>query len=223
MNTSAVLRAAAGGGEGDVPGAPLSAARRRGQPQAIYGVGLWVFMGVATTLFALFIAAYIMRMANADAAAIAMPPQLWVSTALLVLGSVLLEGARRAALPGMPAERARRLMQAGGACALAFLVVQWWAWQALLSQQVSAVGNPAGSFFYLLTAVHGAHVTGGLVGWMLAARAVQPGAQAQAAAWRIALCARYWHFLLFLWLVLYASFSWITPEVARIICGTGGT
>jgi cytochrome c oxidase subunit 3 len=36
--------------------------------------------------------------------------------------------------------------------------------------------------------------------------------------WRIALCARYWHFLLLVWLALFASFTWITPEVARIIC-----
>ena len=41
---------------------------------------------------------------------------------------------------------------------------------------------------------------------------------AAAAAWRIALCARYWHFLLLVWLALYACFTWITPEVARVIC-----
>ena len=39
-------------------------------------------------------------------------------------------------------------------------------------------------------------------------------------AWRIALCARYWHFMLAVWLVLFALLSWVTPEVARFICGT---
>jgi cytochrome c oxidase subunit 3 len=218
MNSStAVLRATASGRGDDVPGLPMTASRRRRQPQAIYGVGLWVFIGVATTLFSLFIAAYIMRMANADAAAIAMPQQLWLSTTWLVLGSVLLQRAGMTASLA-PADRTRRLLVAGGACAVAFLVVQWWAWRELLSQQVGPVGNPAGSFFFLLTAMHGLHVLGGLAGWLLAGRASWRESDPNAVAWRISLCARYWHFLLVVWLALFASFSWITPEVARIIC-----
>lgn len=212
---TAVLKAAPGGRDGDVPGVPATAARRRGRPQAIYGVALWVFIGVATTLFSLFIVSYIMRMANPDAAAIAMPRQLWLSTAWLVLGSVLLQCAAAA----QPA-RMRVLVAAGGACALAFLGVQWWTWQVLLAQQVSAIGNPAGSFFYLLTALHGLHVAGGLVGWTIAARAAWRTGEPAAAAWRVALCARYWHFLLLAWVALFATFILITPEVARIICRT---
>ncbi|MFL6663091.1 MAG: cytochrome c oxidase subunit 3 [Rhizobacter sp.] len=216
---SAVLRVTGNGRDGDVPGVPISAARRRGRPQAIYGVALWVFIGVATTLFTLFVVAYIMRMSNADAAAIAMPRQLWISTALLLAGSVLLHRARVASSDG-EVERARQWMRAGGATALLFLAAQWWAWQALLERQVTAVGNPAGSFFYVLTALHGLHVMGGLVGWTIAARAVRRVTDAREAAWRIGLTARYWHFLLLVWLALYASFTWITPEVARIICRT---
>ncbi len=221
MNTSssAVLRATANGRDDGIPGLPLTAFRRRARPQSIYGVGLWVFIGVATTLFSLFITAYIMRMSSADAVAIAMPRQLWLSTALLVLGSVLLQRASMTAA-GPDALAPRRLLLAGGACALAFLVVQWSAWQFLLAQQVTPAGNPGGSFFYLLTAMHGLHVIGGLIGWTLAARAVWGNVGPAGAAWRIALCARYWHFLLLVWLALFASFTWITPEVARIICRT---
>ena len=218
-NATAVLRAAAGGSDGDVPGVPMTAARRRGRPQAIYGVGLWVFIGVATTLFSLFIVSYIMRMANADASAIAMPRQLWLSTAWLVLGSVMLQRAAASASAART-DRMRLLVAGGGDCALAFLAVQWWTWQLLLSQQISAVGNPAGSFFYLLTALHGLHVIGGLVGWTLAARAAWRLPDPAAAAWRIALCARYWHFLLLAWVALFATFILITPEVARVICRT---
>lgn len=216
---SVALEAGADAGDGDMAGIPMTAARRRQRPEAIVGVALWVFIGVATTLFSLFIAAYIMRMANADASAIVMPQQLWVSTACLVVGGMLLQRAAAAAAARQP-ETMQRLVWAGGACALAFLGVQWWAWQALLSQQVSAVGNPAGSFFYLLTALHGLHVAGGLVGWAVAARAALQERDTAAAAWRIALCARYWHFLLLAWVALFASFTLITPEVARVICRT---
>lgn len=215
-----VFRAtAADRGDGDRSGASLAAFRHRGRPESIYGVGLWVFIGVAATLFSLFVTAYIMRMSEADAVAIAMPPQVWVSTSYLVLGSVLMQFGAMAA-KDRHIDRARLLFWAGGGCAVAFLVAQWWAWHALLSQQVTPTGNPGGSFFYLLSAMHGLHVAGGLIGWVLVARASQRAFNPPEPAWRMALCARYWHFLLLVWLGLLACFIWITPDVARAICRT---
>jgi cytochrome c oxidase subunit 3 len=219
MNTG-VLRTAPSGRDGDGPVIPISAARRRNRPQAIYGVGLWVFMGVAATLFSLFLTAYVMRMSGDDAVAIEMPQQLWLSTTLLVLGSVLLQSAASVASTATQPERARLLLAAGGACAIAFVGAQGWAWWALLGRQVAPAGNPAGSFFFMLTALHAMHVAGGLIGWLLAARATRSDVALAAASWRIGLCARYWHFLLLVWLALFASFTWITPDVARIICRT---
>jgi len=218
MNGEATVFRATGGGRDDgIPGPPLLALRRRARPQAIYGAGLWVFIGVATTLFSLFIMAYVMRMSGDDAVSIEMPRQLWLSTALLVLGSLLLHNASMAEAGGQN-ERTRTLLIAGGACAIAFIGVQGWAWLALLSQQVTLTGNPSGSFFFLLTAMHALHVTGGLVAWMIVVGRFRriPGD----AGWRVALCARYWHFLLLVWLALFACFTWITPDVARMICRT---
>lgn len=76
------------------------------------GIGLWVFMGVVTALFSLFIVAYVMRMSGGDAMTIALPWQLWLSTALLVAGSVALQ--RASGAPRGPGPmRARRLLLAG--------------------------------------------------------------------------------------------------------------
>ena len=158
--------------------------------------GLWAFLVVVTSLFSLFLTAYVMRLSSPDAAAIEMPWQLWLSTTVLALGSLAMH---------------RGQLTAGGVCAIGFLVAQWWAWQALQAANVVLTGNPAASFFYLLTALHGLHVVGGLVAWANVQAAPTPG--------RIAMCARYWHYLLVLWIVLFAAFSWITPEVARAICG----
>ncbi|RZL92098.1 MAG: bb3-type cytochrome oxidase subunit III [Variovorax sp.] len=192
--------------------------RGGGDQAAAASIGLWVFMGVATALFSLFITAYVMRMSGSDAVTLALPWQLWLSSALLVAGSVTLQQATAAARDASPA-RARSLLLVGGACAVAFLCVQWWAWQALFAAQVMPAGNPGGSFFYLLTAMHGLHVLGGLVAWGWTARAAQRVDPADM-AWRIALCARYWHFMLVVWVVLFATLGWLTPEVARFICGT---
>jgi cytochrome c oxidase subunit 3 len=185
--------------------------------------GMWAFIGVASTLFALFLTAYAMRMDTGDWSTIALPGQLWLSSALLVAASALMQ---RAAVAAREArwERARALLAGGGACGLAFLAAQAWAWQALLAANVVLAGNPAASFFYVLTALHGLHVLGGVVGWAVAMPGTSPlpqVAEAPRAAQRVALCARYWHFLLAVWAVLFAALGWLTPEIVRFICGRG--
>jgi cytochrome c oxidase subunit 3 len=185
--------------------------------------GLWAFIGVASTLFALFLTAYAMRMDSGDWSTIALPRQLWLSSALLVAASALMQRAGAAAREARW-HSARALLAGGGACGLAFLAAQAWAWQALLAANVMLAGNPAASFFYLLTAMHGLHVLGGLVGWGVAmpgVAQVPPAIEPARAAQRVALCARYWHFLLAVWAVLFAALGWLTPEVVRFICGRG--
>lgn len=187
----------------------------RQRPGAAQGTALWVFMGVVTALFSLFLVAYVMRLSANDATAITMPWQLWLSTTWLLAGSAALQRASGLSRRGRPAQRTLLI---GGACALGFIASQSWAWMALLGAQVSLTGNPAGSFFYLLSLLHGLHVAGGVVAWGLVLRALRHAPAT--AAWRIALCARYWHFLLLLWLGLFSAFSVITPDLAAAICGT---
>lgn len=216
FGTPALLRAGPAGRRDD--GEPAPVERRRGSaPGAAAGIALWVFMGVASALFALFLAAYVMRMDAADWSPIAMPWQLALSTALLLAGSVALQSATAAAR-ALHTARSRRLLLLGGAAALVFLACQLWGWQALRGGAVGFAPNPAASFFYLLTAMHGLHVAGGLGGWLWAWRAV---GRDDSAAWRIALCARYWHFLLAVWLLLFGALAWLTPDLVRYLCGTG--
>ena len=181
--------------------------------------GLWCFIGVAGTLFSLFLVADVMRLAEPDATAIALPRQLWLSTAWLLCSSVLMglcAGAARAGQGG----RSLRLLVGAGAATVAFLATQGWAWRQLIDARVVLAGNPAASFFYVLTALHGLHVAGGLVALAIAWRALRHGVDhPRPTAWRLALCARYWHFLFFVWAVLLASMSWLTPDIARSICG----
>ncbi|HJV69000.1 bb3-type cytochrome oxidase subunit III [Ideonella sp.] len=202
----------------------LSQAEAGGEPHhaRAAGTALWLFMGVATTLFSLFIVAYAMRMLDApDWSPITLPPQLWLSTALLIAGSVLMQRAGALALAGKPAAM-RAMLVGGGAAAAAFVGSQLWGWQLLIDQRVMLGANPAASFFYVLTALHGLHVLGGLVAWSVAAQALsQPAAELPGSAWRIVLCGRYWHFLLVVWVALFAALALLTPEVVRFICGRG--
>ena len=188
-------------------------------PRLAVSIGLWVFMAVAGSLFSLFLMAYVMRMQATDWSPIALPRALWLSTALLLAASAALQRASTAAHARQP-RSARWLLLAGGLGALLFLGVQLLAWQMLLDARVALAGNPAASFFYLLTALHGLHVLGGLVAWGRTVQATRRPADICDQAWRITLCARYWHFLLGVWGVLFATLGWLTPEVVAFICGT---
>jgi cytochrome c oxidase subunit 3 len=183
--------------------------------------GLWVFIGVVSTLFALFIVAYAMRMDSPDWSAIALPGQLWLSTLLLLSASVLMHSSARAAAR-MNWRRSQDFLIGGGAFAIAFLASQLSAWNSLVSIHVVLAGNPAASFFYVLTALHGLHLIGGLMAWGFTVRGlVRQSMERGRLQVRIALCARYWHFLLAIWVLLFATLSGLTPEIVRFICGRG--
>jgi cytochrome c oxidase subunit 3 len=205
----------------DPPLTPLEEAQAHGRA---VGVALWLFIGVASTFFSLFLVAYAMRMLDApDWSTIAMPWQLWLSTGLLVAGSALMQIAARSVLEPKRLQEPRRLRGAligGGIAAAGFVASQLWGWQMLIDQRVLLSPNPAASFFYVLTALHGLHVLGGLVAWSIAAQALtMPAAELPLAAWRVGLCTRYWHFLLVVWVALFAALALLTPDVVRFICG----
>lgn len=188
-------------------------------------VGLWVFMAVVSSLFMLFSVAYVMRMATADWQPLRyIPWQLWLSTAVLALASAAWEAARRGAQQANASARRAGLL----ACALslAFLAAQLWAWQAMTAMNFTVNGNPASSFFYLLTGLHGLHVCGGLVAALLAGlsatRRKAAFAGAASFATNATLCARYWHFLLLLWVGLFALLFLVTPDLVQVVCESVG-
>ncbi len=165
-------------------------------------VGLRVFLLVVASLFMLSIVGYRLRMVYDDWAPLREPAILWLGTAFLALGSVFLEWARRAHA-ARQAARARQLFHAGGICSILFLTGQLAAWQQLQLAGLPVSSNPASSFFYLLTGLHGLHILGGLVAWGRGLAHLQAGGDPREAGLSIDLCALYWHFLLAIWGVLF--------------------
>lgn len=175
-------------------------------------VGLGVFLAVAGSLFTLFISAYSMRMNAVDWRVMPVPKVLWYNTGVLVLSSVALQwaylAARRNDMDGVIVG-----LLAGGTSAMTFLAGQLLAWQQLSTAGYFVASNPANSFFYMITAVHGLHLTGGLVAL----------GRTTAKVWRhdtvtaemrlsVELCTIYWHFLLLVWLVLLGLLTGWTDD-----------
>ena len=125
-------------------------------------VALGVFLAVVTSLFALFISAYSIRMEYGDWRPMPEPLILWINSGLLVLSSVVLQSAWHAASRGNLG-RVRTSVAFGGALAIAFIVGQLLAWKQLVEVGYLIQSNPANAFFYTLTALH-ALASGGRTG-----------------------------------------------------------
>jgi cytochrome c oxidase subunit 3 len=87
--------------------------------------------------------------------------------------------------------------------ALAFAVGQYLSWGELVDANVFFVGNPAGSFIYVFTGLHIAHLLGGLIFlFIVLVRAFKYEVHSKSMV-SIEMCTTYWHYLGGLWLYLY--------------------
>ena len=166
-------------------------------------LGLWVFLVVVTSLFALFISAYAMRMNYGDWSPMPKPGLLWLNTTVLIVTSVAMQWTLAAANRGQ-AGAVRIGLIAGGVLTLAFLAGQIAVWQQLIASGHFVASNPANAFFYLLTALHGLHLLGGLVAWGNTTAKMWRGVALGAVRLSVELCTLYWHYLLVVWLILFA-------------------
>ena len=165
-------------------------------------LGLVLFLVVVTVLFSLLVIVYSDRMTFPDWRHFHVPWLLWPNLALLILSSVTLERARIGARRGQM-DAVRIGLLAAGVFAFAFLVGQLLAWQQLYVSGHYASTNPASAFFYLFTALHGLHLSGGLVALGRTTAKVLRGFEASRVRLSVDLCAIYWHFLLVVWLILF--------------------
>jgi cytochrome c oxidase subunit 3 len=178
-------------------------------------IGLGVFLAVVGSLFALFISAYSMRMNMVDWRALPVPKLLWFNTGVLVTSSIALQwaymAARRNDMDGVIIG-----LLAGGASAVIFLVGQLLAWQQLNVAGYFVASNPANSFFYLITAMHGLHLMGGLVALGRTTAKVWRSTEVTQVRLSVELCTIYWHFLLLVWLVLLGLLTGWTDDFVAI-------
>ncbi len=165
-------------------------------------VALTVFLAVATSVFALFISAYTIRMEEPDWRPITEPTLLWANTLMLILASIAYHWTRGAAVKGIDS-RVKPGLTVAGVLTVLFLIGQLVAWQQLNAAGYYLDLNPANAFFFLLTAVHGLHMLGGLWVWARSTMKVWTGADSDSVRLSIELCTVYWHFLLLVWIVLF--------------------
>ena len=171
-----------------------------------YAMGLMSVLATVAMLFAAFTAALLVRRTGSDWTPVELPRIVWLNTIALVASSGALEIARSAARRGFD----RQLVgwsTAAGVLGGAFLIGQIGAWQLLAAQGVLLLTSPHAAFFYMLTAVHGAHVLGGLAVLGTVALRAGRGRYSREHHAGVTHAAIYWHFVGVVWLYLLAALS----------------
>lgn len=170
--------------------------------------GLLILMAVISSLFMLFVLAFMLRSQLGDWShlsaqwmPLADPWPLYSNTLLLAGSSACLFWAQRC-MANNASPQAIKALALAGVFASGFIVGQLLVWQQLVSLGYYVNSNPANSFFYLLTGLHGLHLAGGMVAWGVTLRRAWRDGPQHRVRLSIQLCAMYWHYLLLLWLVL---------------------
>jgi cytochrome c oxidase subunit 3 len=164
---------------------------------------LFVFLAVVTSMFSLFISAYFMRMELNDWRPLNEPALLWFNTSLLVFGSLSIHWCARAAA-NSNLTVVKYTLIATGLFTGAFIYGQLVAWQQLVDAGFYLQSNPANAFFYVFTGLHGIHLLGGLIVWLRTTIRAFTGSDVEQTRLSVELCRTYWHFLLAVWIVLFA-------------------
>ncbi len=179
--------------------------------------GVWVAVSAIAMSFAALTSALIVRQGSgSDWQRFVLPRILYFDTVILIASSYTLELSRKrfatvSSLRGAASKSAlvdTAALRSSGlywlnmtlTLGLLFIVGQFLAWRGLASQGLFLATSPSSSFFYVLTAMHGLHLLGGVLGLIYVGyrlRRNRPNAQTS-----LGTAAVYWHFVDLLWVYL---------------------
>ncbi len=160
-----------------------------------------------TMMFAAFTSAYIVRQAAGNWLEFKLPNVFFVNTAVILLSSLAGHMAYRSYIKGN--ERMYRLLLVVTfILGLAFVALQYQGWLALVDIGVELTTNPSGSFIYVISGVHAAHVLGGLAALAIALlhAFTLPYKVTEKRKLRFEMTLIYWHFVDLLWVYLLVFF-----------------
>jgi len=172
----------------------------------LYPMGLMSLLATVAMLFASFTAAILMRRAGTDWIPVKLPSIVWGNTFVLILSSIAIEMARsgvRRGRVGMPV----RALASASLLGVIFLMGQMVAWRLLAARGVFLPTNPHAAFFYMLSAVHAAHVLGGLAALAYTLKRAAQGAYTASQHMGLTHAAVYWHFVGAVWVYLLILLS----------------
>ena len=169
-----------------------------------YRITMWVVLAAIVMMFGALSSVYIMSSED-QRQPVAMPRMFFVSTGLILVSSGTFRRAKRSLQEDKLRAHTRWLLATLG-LGLAFLTSQMIGWRELANAGVYFSGHPRSTFFYFATALHAAHLLGGigLVMYVLlrTLRAAWPLQIEKNLTWT-GIVGLYWHTMDAIWLWLF--------------------
>lgn len=165
--------------------------------------GLWVALGSIAMMFASLTSAYVVRRGAGNWLEYQIPNIFFASTIVLLISSVTLSRSYNQFKKGN--EKGYKLFLVSTlVLGLLFVALQYQGWLTLTSHGIEIKGNPSGSFFYILSGLHVAHVLGGIAALITALihAFFLPYNVTERRRHRFELVCQYWHFVDILWIYL---------------------
>lgn len=172
---------------------------------------LWVGIVSIIMLFAGLTSAYVVRADNGNWLIFNLPNVFFVSTAVIITSSITMFLALQMAKKDNNKGIVLGLL-ATFILGLVFTYTQFQGWKELTANGVVFAGkyaNASGSFLYVLTGLHLAHLFGGLISLFITLINSLKRKYSATNTLGLELCSIYWHFLDILWVYLFLFLYYI--------------
>ncbi|MFC2187909.1 cytochrome c oxidase subunit 3 [Peijinzhouia sedimentorum] len=163
---------------------------------------LWLFIVSIVMIFAALTSAYIVRQAEGNWLQFEMPTMLYISSVVILLSSATLHWSYLAAKKDKLANLKIGIIITT-ILGFIFLATQFEAWKELVAMDVYFVGNPAGSFLYVLTGLHAFHLIFGVIFLIIVLISSFRDKVHSKNLNLMEMGATFWHFLGGLWIYLF--------------------
>lgn len=163
---------------------------------------LWLFMVTVGMIFAALTSAYIVRQAEGNWLDFALPVEMWISSGIILISSATIHWALISAKRDN-LDQVKLAVSITTLLGVGFLISQFYSWEALVDSKVFFVGNPSGSFLYVLSGLHGVHIISGIIFLIIVLFSTYKYKVHSKNLNQIQMCASFWHFLDALWIYLF--------------------
>jgi len=164
---------------------------------------LWIGLAGIIMFFAALMSGYIVRQAEGNWLVFEIPSMFYVSTVVILLSSITFEIAKKA-IKKDDLKKTYQFLTFTLVLGLVFVICQFMGWNQLVANNIHfSGGNPSESFFYAMSGLHLAHLSIGVISMLVTTYKAKKNRYSAKNHLGISLCAIYWHFLDFLWLILF--------------------
>ncbi len=164
---------------------------------------LWIAIGSIIMLFGAWTSAYIVKQSAGNWLEFTIPSAFYFSTACIIASSITLHIAYKSFLDEKEGLY-KGFLVTSLFLGIVFIALQYIGWTQLFNMGVDFRLNVSGSFFYLITGAHAAHVLGGIASLIVAiihAFSLDFKVTSKRKN-RFQLTLHYWHFVDILWVYL---------------------